>query len=484
MEARQILISNDYFRLIFSDYFKYDALSIKKASTFIHNLHEKIDPSSRVYLAFQADPICDSTFAHRSLEKEFLTMKNNLRQNGIHIANLTANLRNTKDIGELSRNVKTFTALDANNTMTKHIQPLPVKSTDVKSSKPPLLIPMSRENRKHHLKQALEIALKRSKGSTKNVVITYDDRLLSSEDIKNILIECGEEEDNILLHPVKSKNESLQPLISYLTNPNGIYVVGHKKFVGMESNSVIHIINQREDKHDSNDTMGIRCNISRAVAQLSIIMEINDDSFLREHKSRILFPSTEVDPTLVECRKTIGCNGFMCDTNFSTTSSSSFTSITPSAQLEHSQSRLSRFLSSFKKEKLICEACINVCHNNHEQRTFFSFGEGSFTSKLGSFRRAVGYLARRIKCSIVGETKCSCNDLTQCQILKRDVNSFSTMDWFKSGLLGLFVFYFFCVSPIDGMISIMKDPFSTLNNLVLIPTASFLLYIFYHIVRA
>ena len=101
-----------------------------------------MDPDSRIYLSFQSNVICDVTQAESSFENEFNKMKNELNQNGIHIANLSANLRNTKTIGDLSRNVKSFTSMNVNSKLTQHIQPLAVKPSEVKSLISPFMIPI------------------------------------------------------------------------------------------------------------------------------------------------------------------------------------------------------------------------------------------------------------------------------------------------------------------------------------------------------
>ena len=98
-------------------------------------------------------------------------MKLELQQDGVHIASLSTNLRNTRNIGEVSRTVESFNTESDYFKMTQPIQPLIVESTDVTSSTPPLLIPMFRKNRDKHLKEALKRALERAKQSTKNVVI-------------------------------------------------------------------------------------------------------------------------------------------------------------------------------------------------------------------------------------------------------------------------------------------------------------------------
>ena len=373
-------------------------------------------------------------------------MKTKLHRDGVHIANLSTNLRNTKDIGEVSRSVQTFSGYFANLKMTQHIQPLPVKSNDVKSSKPPLLIPMRLKNRTKHLKQVIKRALERAKVSTQNVVIIYDCCSSSSDEIRSSLVELGEEE--ILIHPKKSKNESPESLIDYLKQPKGIYVVPFEFFVGMESNSLIYIINLQEDGNDFNASKSIRCNISRAVAQLSIIHEMRDASLFSPRSNKILFQSTEVDPTFVECEKTILYTAFKCNSdhsNSSSTSSSTSAALPFLERQNQGQETLSRFLNIFTKEKYICESCIHICHKNHEQRLFVKLEGGSYPTCL---KLVCGLFARMIKISITGETKCCCNEITTCQIVKTSSDSFFNFDCSKFALsrfFNLFLVYTFIV---------------------------------------
>ena len=227
-------------------------------------------------------------------------MKNVLLQNGVHIANLSTNLRNTKGISEVSRNVKWFSSIAANATMTQYIQALSVKTTDVKSFKPPLLIPINFKQHKKHLTLSLKRALERAKQSTQNIVIMYDHYYTSvtSEEIQKSLVECGEEKEDILVHPKKFQNESKTQLINYLKQPKGIYVVPFRNFTGMEANSVVCIISESKYVHS---LRSIRCNLSRAVSQLTIILESMDDTLLNTGANRVLFQSVEIDPTFLEC---------------------------------------------------------------------------------------------------------------------------------------------------------------------------------------
>ena len=428
-------------------------------------------------------------------------MKLDLQQNGVHIASLSTNLRNTKEIGEVSSNFISYSFSTNAMAHTLYIEPLVTKSTDVSSSTRPLVIPTYSEK---HFKQALERALERAKQSTKNVVIMHDDATLSSNKISLLetgevnvssspnqiyqtLVECGEE--NILIHPKKSKNEDPTPLINYLKQPKGIYVVSYNNFVGMESNSVIFISTQSD--FDFNSAKSIRCNLSRAVAQLTIIREMKEDSFnpiAFLNTTKILFHSTEVDPTFVKCQKTIKLHAFKCNSNHSISSS-----ISPSASslpyLEHQYHKesSSTILKWFEAEKYVCESCIHICHNNHKDRTNFTLGGNKFQTILGFIRFMVWFVARGIGNSIVGGIRCCCNEITECKIPNIDSRSNSShpVKWFLSGLLALFVFYYLLKNPIDDIISSIRDP-NILNiyNVLSLIWSSFRLWFLYQILRS
>ena len=82
----------------------------------------------------------------------------------------------------------------------------------------------------------------------------------------------------------------------------------------MEARSVIYIISQPTGNVKGNELKSVRCNISRAVDQLSIIVEIKDETiFGARSPNHILFHSSEVDPEFIECRKTLKHEAFKCN---------------------------------------------------------------------------------------------------------------------------------------------------------------------------
>ena len=448
-----------------------------------------MNSNSQVFVAFQVNPICDTTKADLSFEKEFITMKRDLHQDGVHIASLSTNLRNTKNIGEVSRNVKSFNSSFANCKMTEHIQPLVVKSTNVASSRPPLLIPMFRKNREKHLKQALVRALERVEHSTKNVVIIYDERSLPSYEIYQLLLECGEEA--IFNHPNKCNDDDPTQLINYLKQPKGIYVVPDVNFVGMESNSVILISNQSD--YDFNVATSIRCNISRAVSQLTIIMEMKEDAFSL-FTGKILFHSTEVDPSFVECQKTIKWYAFKCNSIHSNSLLTS-PSLSPILEQLQYQKSSSPILKWFNPEKYVCEPCIHICHNNHKDRLSVIFGGGNsflfsgskLSLSLGAIKSTIGMVARAIKLSIVGGTRCCCKEIAECKISDVNLRSNSShpLKWVVSGFLALFVFYDLLKHPIDELVSTISEPnFFTINSVINLIWPLSRLWFLYQILRS
>ena len=442
------------------DTYKYNEDSIRHALFFINNVRERIGSNSRVFIAFQANVICDTTHLSSSFRMQFEGMKSYLIQNGVHIANLRTNLRNTKTIGEVTRNVKVFTSIAANFTMTQHIQALSVKTTDVKSFKPPLLIPIHFKQRKKHLTPSLKRALERAKQSNQNIVIMYDNlfKSVTSEEIKKSLVECGEEKHDILIHPNKFKNECPTPLINYLKQPKGIYVVPFKSFVGMEANSVICIISENKYTYASTS---IRCNLSRAVSQLTIILESTDDTLSNTGENRVLFQSVEVDPTFIECSKIMKFEAFKCNSCHRGSSSTS------SQLLDHqqqSQESWSSFMRLFKHEKYVCHSCIHVCHNNHKQRSFVQLAGGAYRSWFKVYKGIIGYA----RCFILGESTCCCNEITKCLISKDDSIAFVNGDHLYD-LLRAFCITIFVIIPLSELV------FSIIN----VNTFSIIISIFY-----
>ena len=189
-------------------------------------------------------------------------------------------MRNTQQIGSCTKRVKNFSTTDSEIKITTQIEPLIVE-TNIASTNRPLHIPFFSLNKTQHLGQAIKLALERVKEESKNIVIMHNPFRLSSKSIQDALIECGEDQKSILLHPQMSENNSHESLRKYILNPVGIYVVPEDNFVGMESQCVIYCLHDDKDKAIMNplNLTSIRCHLSRAVSTLCVIHEMNINEY-------------------------------------------------------------------------------------------------------------------------------------------------------------------------------------------------------------
>ena len=173
--------------------------------------------------------IHDSCRADDSFDQAFHDMKNNLTNHGIFIRSLTSNMRNTTDVGEVTKKAK-FDIPGYNAKLTKNIEALPVRS-NVRSTRP-LAIPYLKTNRKQHFRQAIKMALKKIKQDGEALVVMFDPREIKIKEIKHCLLRNEVPEETIILHPEKAKDEGTEHLEAFLKNPKGIYLVPQDCFTG------------------------------------------------------------------------------------------------------------------------------------------------------------------------------------------------------------------------------------------------------------
>ena len=400
--------------------YSYDKNSAKKAETFINNCKNKMGQDCKLWIAFKVNAIHDVTKASSSFDNAFKGMTKKLQENGIHLSSLGYNMRNGKSIGACSKNLQSFSSTRSDRKMVQQIEALEAKSNV--DSCAPLHIPINSKNWEQDLPKAMTLALERTKKETKNVVVLHDPRLLSSNLIQKVLMECGEEEKNILLHP--KKPQSPQRLIKYLRQPNGFYVVPEDNFDGMESKSIIFLLHDEVGNYLLHDddaggyrTTSVRSHISRAINGLCIVHELEPNVY--DKNNTYLFPSMEVDPSFMECNKVMKFEAFKCDDkNLYSYSLKKTTGATGTTTTVHHGTHLTTSSNQNGKDKLICYPCILYCHQDHEDQSFVKLGGSTASSVLGHIGRLSVDGARRIKCSIMGETKCRCGEITQCQLEK------------------------------------------------------------------
>lgn len=342
-------------------------------------------------------------------------MKKELPYNGVHLASLSSNMRNTKDIETCAKTVQSVATNYAIQKITKNIDSLPAK-TNVTSTRP-LHIPYFAHNHKQHFIKAISKALNEMKDRHQSIVIMHNPLLLSSKDIQKSLIECGEEENNILRHPQKRNNDNVERLKHYLRNPNGFYIVPQDNFVGMEAKSIIFFIGARGDETDIDNTTSIRCHILRAVSNLIIIQSLNINEY--GNKYMFVLDNVDVDPSFIQCQGEMKFDACKCKSNDMHSKSANPTNV-----LEHP--------NNYLQDKLICQSCMIWCHQDHKERSCVKLGSSPPYSLFpGLFRMMFVDGVWRVKCSILGETKCYCNVITNCQLMKKGQHNLSTVDTLK-----------------------------------------------------
>ena len=362
---------------------------------------------SKLWIAFKVNAIHDLTQASSSFDDAFKDMTNELQANGIHLASLRENMRNVKSIGACSMKLQTFPSLFGENKMTQQIIALETKS-NVDSVTPPLYIPI--QNQEQDLPKAMRMALERTKNEIKCMVVIHEPRYISSKQIQQVLVECGEEDKNILLHPLKSRNENVRGLQEFLRSPNGIYVVPQRNFDGMESKCIVYMLNDNDST--SYNTPSIRSHISRAVEMLTIIHQLKLNSYLKQ--TSYLFRSLNIEPRFIECSIEMKYEAFKCnDPNLHYNPSNVTTTQQRGFQLLPSS-------NGNGKDKLVCYPCLAYCHRDHEQRSQVKLGASPAASVPGMTGMLLVDGARRIIRSIVGDKKCRCGETTTgCQFNKK-----------------------------------------------------------------
>ena len=124
----------------------------------------------------------------------------------------------------------------------------------------------------------------------------FDPHDFDMKQLRDILIKCGEKENSITLHPDKSSDGSIEKLEAFLANPIGTYLVPQDSFTGMEARNIILILSEHDFFH-SDDTIFVRCHLSRAVSNLCVIQE------LKNNQSDYMLPSMDVDGSFLKCCK-------------------------------------------------------------------------------------------------------------------------------------------------------------------------------------
>lgn len=376
----------------------FDETSIQRAEMFIQNCRDKIKDDDKLWIAFTANALRDDGCFESSFELLFQNLKDNLIKDGVFIKSLATNMRNTKEIYEVAKHAQTDEGEHGQTKVSSFIPNLESWDKSNVSSSQPMLIPYWRKNRKKHLRKAMKIALKKTKEDGPVLVLMFNPREIKINELKKVLIECGEDEKSVTLHPKRSLNQSTEELEAFLRNPFGTYIVPQESFTGMEAKNVLYFL------AISGYATSIRCHLSRAISSLCIIHEIKGN-LPKRHVMDCLFPSTEVNKSFLRCCTKIKISGCQCP-NHNLPASNETANESKQGELQ----TCSRS-PSVEKASYVCKPCLIICHHNHEGRT---------VRLLNSKRRAWICSSITIMLEKSESTTCSCSSISNCQLRRRN----------------------------------------------------------------
>ena len=316
-------------------------------------------------------------------------MKENLANNGVFIRSLNTNMRNTSEIGQVTKKAQFDNPGYIYSKLTKNIQSLEARTQTSSSQKPTLILYLKNERGKY-IQKVIQLALEKKNEETEATVFMFDETEIEIEEIKKILISCGEDPNKIVLHPEKSKKETTQQFEIFLKNPQGIYLVPQDCFTGTEARSVIFLLSEKDDHYPTS----VRCHLSRAISNLIVIQELR----INENSTNYLLPSMEIKESFLKCSKETKEFAFKCPNHESKHA-------TTTKEGRHGHSKIKSWFSPFQKLKLkssffpvqedliVCRPCWIVCHKKCE--------------------------GRKVEKIYSSETKtCSCCSMTNCLLQK------------------------------------------------------------------
>ena len=128
---------------------KFNGTSIEKAENFIQDCRAKLKDDDKLWITFAPNSLHDFCKADKSFGESFKNMKENLVKSGVFIKSLTTNMRNTKEVGDVTKKAQSSKP-NSFVKVAKNIPSLEVR-TNVSSSSKPVLIPYVKKKRKQHL---------------------------------------------------------------------------------------------------------------------------------------------------------------------------------------------------------------------------------------------------------------------------------------------------------------------------------------------
>ena len=289
-----------------------------------------------LWLAFQSNSLADNCWASKNYKSEFNKMTRNLtHEMGFEAPKLFMNMRNSREVTQAAKTVKSkYSKVLSKTEYVNHPWDSPTTkitnainfSRDWKSSicsHIPTVIPILHEDLDQNYSRLFNIATEKGK---LNVILgnfslektgfslktnplkvgTFDlDRTFDLDKIKEAVVNCGVEEENIFIHTFDSKHTK-EDMKEFLRNQYGFLICQEELYSGMEAKSVVYCLDNHD--YDIRKSKNVRATMTRACSQLNII-----SCYSKEKPNRFEFSSVKLDPTFIKgCDQTMDKYLFKC----------------------------------------------------------------------------------------------------------------------------------------------------------------------------
>ena len=254
------------------------------------------------------------------------TMKKDLE---FSVPRMHLNMRNSREITQVGKTVKSESG---GRKITKIIDYLEVWKSSI-TSYLPTIFPVTEAALNEDYSKVIKHVTENGKV---NIILFSDESNFDVSKMKDALLECGVEEEDIFVHKFDSNNTK-QDIKDFICKNRGVLICQDDLFTGMEAKWLLYCISDRD--YEKN----IRVNIMRACEKLHVLYQYkeDDDAF-------ISFMSARMDPTfLKECDQEMVQCVWKCHTC-------------------QNISKHNRDTDKREEDFMFCKTCFVGCHIGHE----------------------------------------------------------------------------------------------------------------------
>ena len=273
----------------------YDEESVEKAESFVLKCASLLTDKSLFWLAFQTNALSDITTSNASFGESIMKMKNNLKDNGFHLARLSTNMRNCCEVASIK-----VSPVGASFKLQMGVEHL----NSATYGAIPNLIPLNNRNTNSRFKDVLREALS-LESFDRSILLIHDGRIFDSNEIANILATFKTEKVFTFDPDLQEEDISKLQFEQFLSHTYDAVLISHQDYVtGIEACNVIYVM-----QGNSNVDAMLRCTLLRAVQSLCIIDVFSDSSFYLSSLSGF-----RLNSSYIECTNTFSSNqyGLIC----------------------------------------------------------------------------------------------------------------------------------------------------------------------------